>query len=228
MDAVGEADLRELFPAKTNSLQTELNLDKSAWEAPDEEQKTKINRAILSRIQKASQGKVKLGLDLKGGTQFVVQVEPKTDDKGNLQPVNADQLTQAMEIMRRRVDAFGVAEPLIQTSGEDKIIIQVPGLAQADRDRARNTISQVAKLEFRLTHRDSDTLIRSADEFVPGAELLSYDLDGTPSPHFVLKEVALSGSHPRGAPRIPEGPAPEGKRLCPRAARSNLPRGEVT
>ena len=117
MDAVGEADLRELFPAKTNSLQTELNLDKSAWEAPDEEQKTKINRAILSRIQKASQGKVKLGLDLKGGTQFVVQVEPKTDDKGNLQPVNADQLTKAMEIMRRRVDIFGIPETLIKTSG---------------------------------------------------------------------------------------------------------------
>jgi SecD/SecF fusion protein len=199
MDAVGEADLRELFPAKTNSLQTELNLDKSAWEAPDEEQKTKINRAILSRIQKASQGKVKLGLDLKGGTQFVVQVEPKTDDKGNLQPVNADQLTKAMEIMRRRVDRFGLAEPLIQTSGEDKIIIQVPALSQDDRKQARDIISEVAKLEFRLTHRDSDTLIRSSEEFVPGAELLSYDLDGTPSPHFVLKEVALSGSHIKSA-----------------------------
>ena len=56
-----------------------------------------------------------------------------------------------MEIMRRRVDKFGVAEPMIQTAGEDKIIIQVPGLSQADRDDAQ-TISQVAKLEFRLTH----------------------------------------------------------------------------
>ncbi len=199
MNAVGDADLRELFPAKTNSLQTELKLEKSAWEAPDGDQKIKINRAILSRIQKDSQGKVKLGLDLRGGTEFVVQVEPKTDDKGNLQPVNADQLTQAMEIMRRRVDAFGVAEPLIQTSGEDKIIIQVPGLAQADRDRARNTISKVAKLEFRLTHKDSDALVRSTEEFVPGAELLSYDLDGSPIHHFVLKEVALSGSHIKSA-----------------------------
>ena len=45
MDAVGDADLRELFPAKTNSLQSELKLDKSSWEAPDEDQKTKINRA---------------------------------------------------------------------------------------------------------------------------------------------------------------------------------------
>ena len=199
LDAVGDADLRELFPAKTNSLQSALKLDNPAWEAPDAEQKTKINRAILSRIQKASQGKVKLGLDLKGGTQFVVQVEPKTDDKGNLQPVNSDQLTKAMEIMRRRVDAFGLAEPLIQTSGEDKIIIQVPALSQDDRKQARDIISEVAKLEFRLTHPQSQTLILSSEEFVPGAEKMSYDLDGTPSSHFVLKEVALSGSHIKSA-----------------------------
>ena len=128
MDAIGEADLREMFPAKTNSLQADLSLDKSGWEAPDADQQSKINRAILAHIQKDSQGKVKLGLDLRGGTQFVVQVEPKIDQDGNLERVNSDQLTQAMEIMRRRVDKFGVAEPLIQTSGEDKIIIQVPGL----------------------------------------------------------------------------------------------------
>ena len=199
LDAVGDADLRELFPAKTNSLQSTLKLDNFDWEAPDVVQKAKINRAILSRIQKASQGKVKLGLDLKGGTQFVVQVEPKTDDKGNLQPVNSDQLTKAMEIMRRRVDAFGLAEPLIQTSGEDKIIIQVPALSQDDRKQARDIISEVAKLEFRLTHPQSQSLILSSEEFVPGAEKMSYDLDGTPSSHFVLKEAALSGSHIKSA-----------------------------
>ncbi len=199
MDAIGEADLREMFPAKTNSLQADLSLDKDGWEAPDADQQSKINRAILAHIQKDSQGKVKLGLDLRGGTQFVVQVEPKVDQDGNLERVNSDQLTQAMEIMRRRVDKFGVAEPLIQTSGEDKIIIQVPGLAQSDRDRARHTISQVAKLEFRLTHKQSDSLIQSAEEFVPGAERLNYDLDGTPISHFVLKEVALSGSHIKNA-----------------------------
>ena len=84
MNAIGDADLRELFPAKTNNLQAELNLDTSAWEAPSEANRSNINRAILSRIQKDSQGKVKLGLDLRGGTQFVVQVEPKTDNKGNI------------------------------------------------------------------------------------------------------------------------------------------------
>ena len=73
-----------------------------------------------------------------------------------------------MEIMRRRVDKFGVAEPMIQTSGEDKIVIQVPGLSQADRDDARETISQVAKLEFRLTHPEVMNLWRKVPNSCPG------------------------------------------------------------
>ena len=113
-------------------------------------------------------------MDLKGGTQFVVQVEPKKDEQGEDLPITSDQLTKAMEIMRKRVDAFGVAEPLIQTAGDDKIIIQVPGLSQSNRDRARKTISEVAKLEFRLTHPENESLKLTNEEFVPGATYMSY------------------------------------------------------
>ena len=74
-----------------------------------------INSEILKEIQKASTGKVKLGLDLSGGTQFVVQVMPELGDDGQLLPIDSSQLTQAMEVMRSRVDKYGLAEPLIQT-----------------------------------------------------------------------------------------------------------------
>ena len=150
MTAVGDVDLGDV-PGQTNGIVKQIGIEKEAWVAPTEEQQRQINREILARIQKDSVGKVKLGLDLRGGTQFVVQVKPKLDDEGNPLSIDESQLTKAMEIMRRRVDRFGVAEPMIQTSGDDKIIIQVPGLSQADRDDARETISQVAKLEFRLT-----------------------------------------------------------------------------
>lgn len=193
--AVGDTDLRELFPRQTNDLPSELDLDEAAWTLPNEEQQALINRAILARIQKESAGKVKLGLDLRGGTQFVVQVKPKLDDDGKPLKIDATQLTQAMEIMRRRVDKFGVAEPLIQTAGEDKIIIQVPGLSQEQRDEARRTISEVAKLEFRLTHPNSSELVAEGTEFIPGAELMSYDLDGRKAYHFVERKVSMAGSH---------------------------------
>ena len=199
MTAVGDVDLREMFPGQTNGIVKQIGIEKEAWVAPTEEQQRQINREILARIQKDSVGKVKLGLDLRGGTQFVVQVKPKLDDEGNPLSIDESQLTKAMEIMRRRVDRFGVAEPMIQTSGDDKIIIQVPGLSQADRDDARETISQVAKLEFRLTHPESDALVASQEEFVPGAELMSYDLEGRKVNHFVMKEVAMAGSHIKSA-----------------------------
>ena len=195
MTAVGDVDLREMFPGQTNGIRSKIGIETNDWVTPTEEQQTQINREILARIQKDSVGKVKLGLDLRGGTQFVVQVKPKLDDEGEPLSIDESQLTKAMEIMRRRVDRFGVAEPMIQTSGEDKIIIQVPGLSQADRDDARETISQVAKLEFRLTHPRSDELVAGGADFEPGAELMSYDLDGRKVSHFVMTEVAMSGSH---------------------------------
>ena len=193
MEAIGEStDLRNVFPnllfpedneaAKVAVLE-ELKISTNAWSSPTTEQRSVINRAFLAKIQKEARGKVKLGLDLRGGTQFVVQVEPKEDpdNPGEFERVTASQLTQAMEIMRRRVDAFGVSEPLIQTSGEDKIIIQVPGLGQADRDRARNIISQVAQLDFRLSHPDSELLIDAEETFVPGAERMSYEQENKKS-----------------------------------------------
>tara|TARA_B100001123_G_scaffold408266_1_gene501310 strand:- start:167 stop:3154 length:2988 start_codon:yes stop_codon:yes gene_type:complete len=215
MEAIGEADLRELFPGKTNGLLKQLDLNEEIWQQEWQslnlDIRTDINQAILNRIQKEHEGEVKLGLDLKGGTQFVVQLDPKMGEDGELQPVNSDQLTKAMEIMRTRLDKFGVAEPLIQTAGDDKIIIQVPALRQGDRDDARERISRVAKLEFRLTHRDSDALIRSGEDFVPGATLMSYTqkrkVDGreqaTTISHYVLNEVALSGSHIKRASARP-------------------------
>ena len=215
MEAIGEADLRELLPEKTNGLLKQLDLNEEIWTQEwrdlDATIKDNINRAILARIQKESEGKVKLGLDLKGGTQFVVQVEPKKDEQGETLPITSDQLTKAMEIMRKRVDAFGVAEPLIQTAGDDKIIIQVPGLSQSNRDRARKTISEVAKLEFRLTHPENDSLKLTNEEFVPGATYMSYTqkrkVDGkeqsTTISHYVLNEVALSGSHIKSASARP-------------------------
>ena len=216
-NAIGEStDLRNYFPnllfpkdnevAKARMLE-ELKLSTNSWSSPNVEQQSVINRAFLAKIQKEARGKVKLGLDLRGGTQFVVQVKPKEDpdNPGEFETVTASQLTQAMEIMRRRVDTFGVSEPLIQTSGEDKIIIQVPGLGQADRDRARNIISQVAQLDFRLSHPDSKSLIDADEPFVPGAERMSYEQENKKSggqivyEHFIEKEVALKGSYIKSA-----------------------------
>src|SRR5205085_9586209 len=90
----------------------------------------------------ARQG-AKLGLDLQGGTQLTLQAD--------LSQVPVDQQTTAMQgvlnVMERRVNGYGVAEPEIQQLGTDRIIIQLPGLK--DTEEAKKLIGQTAKLEFK-------------------------------------------------------------------------------
>lgn len=87
---------------------------------------------------------MKLGLDLRGGMRLVLQV-----DKSNLNPDEAsDAVDRAKEILRNRVDQFGVAEPLIAVQGGDRIVVELPGIS--DPDRARELIGQTALLEFKL------------------------------------------------------------------------------
>src|SRR5437879_2918915 len=84
----------------------------------------------------------KLGRDLQGGTQLTLQAD--------LTNVPADQQSSAMQgvlnVIERRVNAYGVAEPEIQMLGADRIIVQLPGLK--DTEEAKRLIGQTAKLEF--------------------------------------------------------------------------------
>ena len=64
-------------------------------------------------------------------------------------------ITEAIEVLRIRVDKFGVAEPVIQPEGSDRILVQLPGLSDADKDRARENIKKAAHLELRMLHPDS-------------------------------------------------------------------------
>ena len=125
---------------------------------------------ILNRLQREGAGKIRLGLDLQGGTSFLVEVE--TNRLENAQNTEAA-LSQAVEVLRKRVDKFGVAEPVIQPEGKNRIRIQLPGLSQAERERAKITIQKVAFLEFRMFHPDSRKMLESG-ELIPGYEVLTH------------------------------------------------------
>ncbi len=85
----------------------------------------------------------KLGLDLQGGTQLTLQAD--------MNNVPADQRETAMRgvlnVIERRVNAYGVAEPQIQARGSDRLIVQLPGVR--DIEEAKKLVGQTAKLEFR-------------------------------------------------------------------------------
>lgn len=88
--------------------------------------------------------KLKLGLDLKGGMQILLQV--KTDGLSESDALKA--VEQNIKIISERIDQYGVAEPIIQKVGTDRILVQLPGIK--DREAAEQLIRQTAMLEFQL------------------------------------------------------------------------------
>lgn len=87
--------------------------------------------------------KIRLGLDLQGGTSFLIRLVPQGEDK-----ISSDLLDQAVEVIRKRVDSYGVSEPVITPQGEDQILVQIPGLDAEKIAETKKSLQQVAKLEF--------------------------------------------------------------------------------
>ncbi len=83
----------------------------------------------------------KLGLDLKGGTQIVLEAQDTKTVKAN-----AESTDRALSVLRGRVDALGVSEPTLARSGEKRIIVELPGVQ--DPREAAKVIGQTAQLSF--------------------------------------------------------------------------------
>ena len=154
------------------------------------------NTYILQRLQRLAAGKVKLGLDLQGGTSFLVGMDFQAAGAKSTNSDRGAALSQAVEVLRKRVDRLGVAEPIIQPQGEDRILIQLPGLSEADRESARRLIMAAAFLEFRMVHPESQTLLQQ-DIVEPGYEVLieeRMNRDGTKTINrYLVKKGAEQG-----------------------------------
>jgi SecD/SecF fusion protein len=146
------------------------------------------------------QKKIALGLDIQGGTSFLIRLKP--GDK----PITKAMLDQAVEVIRKRVDYFGASEPIISPVGNDRILVQIPGLDVAKIQEARDQLSRVAKLEFRLVYRDNGERLKAIDE---GKEVIP--------PEYRIEVYKLSGE---GAPMSNEfGETVAGSKEKPREER---------
>src|SRR5437773_1834220 len=108
-------------------------------------------------------GKIHLGLDLQGGTSFLIRLEPTANADGGKRPITKSMVDQAIEAIRKRIDRFGVSEPIITPQGNDRILVQIPGLDAANIQEARDQLSRVAKLEFRLVYPDNGQRLNAID-----------------------------------------------------------------
>jgi SecD/SecF fusion protein len=189
--AISTNDIRPFFPS--NYVNAAVERD--------------VTRGILNRVQRSAAGKFRLGLDLQGGTQFLLEMDMSRAQTNAGAMMNADFIAeQAVEVLRRRVDRFGVAEPVIAPAGGGRILVQLPGLSEADKLQAKAQIQKAAFLEFRMVHPDSEGQLSRG--VVPPGYVRMYEMvpSGTPGqriPQAILvkrtSERGLSGKHVEGA-----------------------------
>jgi len=164
-------------------------------------------RGVLNRVQRAAAGRFRLGLDLQGGTQFLLEMDMSRAQTNPGVSMNADFIaSQAVEVLRRRVDRFGVAEPVIVPAGGNRILVQLPGLNEADKAAAKEQIQKAAFLEFRMVHPESDAQVQRGivpPGYVKMLEMVPGAAQGQKVPYPILvkrvSERGLSGRHVEGA-----------------------------
>ncbi|MBU1868899.1 MAG: protein translocase subunit SecD [Candidatus Omnitrophica bacterium] len=130
--------------------------------------------------------RINLGLDLQGGMHLLLKV-----DTSHLSgQAKEDAADRAVEVIRNRIDQFGVRETSIQKQGLDEIVVQLPGVS--DRQRALDIIGKTALLEFKIVSNDAEKLKEALAGTVPEGFELKYSQDDN-EPLLLEKQAVLTG-----------------------------------
>ena len=108
---------------------------------------------------------LKRGLDLQGGMHLTLEVDESKQAVAN----KSEALDRALKVVRQRIDEFGVAEPVVQKAGEDRLIVELPGID--DAARAQDVVQKSAFLEFQITDKTKalDKVLPRFDEIARAA-----------------------------------------------------------
>ncbi len=158
------------------------------------------------QLYRTSEGTIKLGLDLQGGMYLSYMVIPTPGlDKD-------EAIDQALEVIRNRINEFGVSEPSITRQGSDRIVVQLPGVR--DPGRARAIVERQAMLEFKMVaypseeHPDvsSVPVLRQIESVLGGEDEEPAPIDSLlPSDTAVEDTDDISLPEPDSSVETPEG-----------------------
>ncbi len=138
---------------------------------------TKRNEILLNELLRRSKGRLQLGLDLRGGVAFTLEVDEKAVAQDEAH-TREEKLTKAIEIIGARINAFGVAEPVIRPIGNNRIEVQLANVNTKDNPEVVDNVKKPAQLSFRLVNVAQFPNPAAPTEVPPGYELLSLDYEG--------------------------------------------------
>ncbi|MGE5230088.1 MAG: protein translocase subunit SecD, partial [Deltaproteobacteria bacterium] len=147
---------------------------------------------------------LKYGLDLQGGMHLALELDQSKQ-------VSSDpkrDLDLALTVLRKRIDEFGVTEPLIQKVGDDRIVVELAGVTEPDRAKA--IVQRTAFLEFKITDKTGalEKTLPAMDRVLRGLGITSVDTGAAKQPSAVQQllgaDTAKKGADTAAAP-VPGG-----------------------
>src|ERR671918_143288 len=154
---------------------------------------------------------LKLGLDLQGGMHLALELDQSKQ-------VSADpkrDLDLALTVLRKRIDEFGVSEPVIQKVGEERIVVELPGIKEPARAKA--IVQRSAFLEFRITDETNalEKAIPAMDRVLRGMGIRGEKPSARPS---AVEQLLGGDTASKGAPA--KSPAAKDSAAKPAPSRS--------
>jgi SecD/SecF fusion protein len=137
----------------------------------------KRNEILLNELLRRSKSRMQLGLDLVGGVAFTLEVDPAAAAKFSDHD-REQKLAKAIEIISARVNAFGVAEPIIRPVGNNRIEVQLPSINTRDNPEVVENVKKPARLDFRIVHPTQTPLNTAQDETPAGYEAMTLENQG--------------------------------------------------
>ena len=213
----------------------EKNLDLSTcftqFNIADIKNVDKRNRILLQHLLQKSRSVFRQGLDLKGGVAFSLNIRPQLLEKKSDDECRR-MVQKAIEVISGRIDALGVAEPLVRPRGRGGIEVQLPGISLESNSDIVGALKKPAKLEFRLVNED----VREGEPIPTGYEKLFLEREDDKGeavlvPLIVKKIPEMTGksvkeAHPvvdqYGKYEVSLQMTPEGKERFAAVTRQNL------
>jgi len=146
----------------------------SAWSLYPRKVIERVKRGDRYVFDTVTRVPLKRGLDLQGGMHLALEID---ESKGTV-PDRSEALDRAIKVVRTRIDEFGVAEPVVQKSGDSQIIVELPGID--DPQRAMAVVQKSAFLEFQITDKT-----QALEKVLPRFDA-------------IVKESGLAGKSPAG------------------------------
>jgi SecD/SecF fusion protein len=133
----------------------------------------KRNNILLDELLRRSKGRLQLGLDLKGGVAFTLEMDPSV--AAGSDQAREEKLHKAIEIIETRINSLGVTEPIVRPVGLNRIEVQLPGASTKENPEITSALQKPARLDFKLVH----PYARPPQDAPPGYEAMSLEQEGS-------------------------------------------------